>query len=694
MASAEFLKQHCQVSSGVFGYHDLFQSLCKQGHIDKALGMLSYVDELCDVPSDQLFWALLKASLENRDLRHAQRVHVFMVQHGMDVFGALGEYLVTVLVKCGSLIDALRVFNMLPQTTVVSWTIVIAGFVDCNKCYEALTVFEHMQHNNVHPNEYTFVALLRACASTFDLDKGKDLHADVRGLGFDSNIFVASTLVTMYGKCGSVSDAEDVFGGLLKHDLVSWTAMLCVYVEQGQGEKSIRLYRQMQEEAISLDDQSYVISVQGCDKLFQEKCSAKPQEFLLAQRMSLEIGRAIHADFKKAGVASNNFMGSSLVSMYGKLGSISEGEHVFCRLSQQSTVLWNALLSAYVEQNLEEKALLLYCQMKKKFVQPDERSFAILLQACCMLVEKDEAFVVTNESTKTTHLEIGQALYADAQKEGFGLDVVICSTLVCLYGKCGSLAGAEEVFQGLLECDVALWNVMLSAYADAGQAGKALQLCKHLQVEGMIPNEATLVRILQACSETSSIEICKQSHLTLLSSGRDLSPLMANTLVHAYGSCASMVQAREVFDGLLQPDIVSWNALMAGYAREGDSVASMQIFEEMQLANVEPDGYTFLSVLSAFCHAGLIDNGAACFNFMWSNCASTLENKHFVGIVDLLGRAGDFKKIQDILWKTQLQPDLATWLCLLRACRTHGNVELGIHVLNAAVCLQSRMTQC
>eukprot|EP00250_Pteridium_aquilinum_P018875 c24220_g1_i1 orf=301-1065(+) len=226
--------------------HHLFQSLCKEGHTDKALAMLSCMDEPFDIPLDRLFWALLKACVERRNLCHARRVHVVMVQHGFDVFGSLGEYLVTTLVKCGDLEYALRMLNMLPRLTVVSWTIVIAGLADCNRCREAFFMYQHMQHNNVEPNEYTFVALLRACASSFDLEKGKDLHADIRRLGFDTNLFVASALVTMYGRCGSVSNAENVFCGLLEHDAVLWTAMLSVYVEQGHGEKALQLYRQMQ----------------------------------------------------------------------------------------------------------------------------------------------------------------------------------------------------------------------------------------------------------------------------------------------------------------------------------------------------------------------------------------------------------------------------------------------------------------
>lgn len=155
-------------------------------------------------------------------------------------------------------------------------------------------------------------------------------------------------------------------------------------------------------------------------------------------------------------------------------------------------------------------------------------------------------------------------------------------------------------------------------------------------------------------------------------------------------SCASMVDSQALFDSLLGPDVVSWTALIDGYAREGNGVASLQTFEEMQLMGIRPDGALFLSLLSSCSHAGLVDKGVEFFYHMSRDCGISPKIEHYVTMIDLLGRAGDLIRVEDILQRASMHPDLAVWLSLLRACQTHGNVELGKLAFDCAVRLQPK----
>lgn len=151
-----------------------------------------------------------------------------------------------------------------------------------------------------------------------------------------------------------------------------------------------------------------------------------------------------------------------------------------------------------------------------------------------------------------------------------------------------------------------------------------------------------------------------------------------------------MVDAQAVFDALHKPDMVIWSTLIAGYCREGNSGAIFHKFEAMQLAGIKPDRVTFLSLLSACSHDGLVDKGIEYFELMSRDYGLSSEVKHFVSLFDLLGRAGDFRRLKGILSRMPVQPDVAVWLCLLAACRNHGNVEMGKFAYDCAVQLQPK----
>ena len=204
---------------------------------------------------------------------------------------------------------------------------------------------------------------------------------------------------------------------------------------------------------------------------------------------------------------------------------------------------------------------------------------------------------------------------------------------------------------------------------------------------GPSPDDITLVYMLRACSGTSGSScLCRLIHVIVLCIGcDDERPLLANTLLHAYGCCSSMPDAQAVFDQLTKKDVTSWNSLIAGYAQDANLNACLENFERMQGAfGIEPDGITFLSMFFAFSHSGCIDKGMEFFASM-SKHGITLEIKHFGGIMDIFARAGDFRSLESMLLKMPMQPDATLWSSLLGACQTHNNRSLAEYVFNHAV---------
>lgn len=549
---------------------ELIQSLCDEGHVDKAIDVLSEVEGPL---SDTVYLSLLKACNKSKSLSHVKGVHFHLARHKAKPSNLVGDYLVMTLAKCGALDEAHQIFNTLGRRTVYSWTALISALVDCDRVREAFITYHCMQKDNVEPDNYTFVTLLRACGCIGDLEEGKRLHSEARRRGFGSDVFVCNTLMSMYGRCGAVNEAESAFWKMSERSIVSWCAMQCTYVDNNQAEKALYLYRQ----------------------------------------------------------------------------ALMEG------------------------------------------VRPDSRLYVFTLQACNLLANKEEAVVSEGKLLKMISLEIGRALHSDARRNGFMSDLFVGTALVGMYGKCQAIAEAEHVLCALPERRVISWNALLTAYAEMGQGDKALRSYRQVLKEGVALDDVTFLCILQASSETGFVEICKHLHFEVVCAGLDRILSVAATLIHAYGNSASMVDAHAIFDELPEPHIAAWNASIAGNSVEGNPMKSLQIFETMRVTTgVRPDEVTCLLVLSACSHNGLVAQALEYFNSMIHDHELSADLRHYGIMVNLLGRAGDFRHIEGLLGQMAMEANLTIWLCLLGACRLHGNLVIAMEAFEQAVRLQPK----
>ena len=329
------------------GYDDVVvQSLLKTGDLDSAIRLLR---KMSTAASDDTYLALLKVCIKGKSLCHAKEVYYHIRSHGVNLRGFLGDYLVVTLAKCGAIEDAFRIFKSLQRHTMFSWNAIISSFVDFGQNEEALVLFESMMLdcNQVEPDSYTYVSLFKACGNTINAMVGRKLHAVVCMEGYSSDAFVASTLISMYGKVGQVLEAELVFLALPEHNVVSWNAMMSSYLQQSQAGKALRLYRQMLEEGVDDDHHTLVFVLQACCNLISDGTDHLAEQS--PSLISLEIGNALHVYVCRKGFTKSVFVSTALLSMYRKCGSVEEAENVFIVLSERNVVSWNAMISTYVD---------------------------------------------------------------------------------------------------------------------------------------------------------------------------------------------------------------------------------------------------------------------------------------------------------------------------------------------------------
>lgn len=594
--------------------------------------------------------------------------------------------------KLGRLTVAESVFISVPLLDSALCNAMLSTYLEHDFGEPVLQLYKHMMSQGVPLDQRASVVTVQACgvlaekeeaitiegrpvkAMTADLCQA--IYADAQKSGFSSNVFLRTTLLGVYAKCGKVLEADMVFGDFDRPDIVTWAAMIAAYVEQDRGELALKLFRQMQEEGIGVSTKTFVVVIRACAMLGDGRTD------MAKKALALEIGVALHADARKKRFDTNVFVGTVLVGLYGICGSTNKAENVFRALPERDSAAWNAMLNAYGDQGYGKRALQLYSMMLKEGISPNLTTYVVVLQACGTLVVKG---TLDNGML----LELVLALHDDIRKRGFDSDVYISNTLITIYGNLGCLVEAENAFETLSHRPVVSWNAMFSTYVQLNKGDKALQLYGRMQDAGIAVDNVTLVCILQASGQTGNLRLCKQIHFSIVSAGYELDPCLSTTLIHAYANCGSMLDAQIAFDMICGHDVVPWNVCLAGYAGEGNYKASIEMLKQMQFAGAKPDAVTLTSVLSACSHGGLVSQGLEYFESLCKASDVHPDQRHFSSITDLLGRAGDLDTLDSILKKLPMHVDVSIWLSLLGACCVHGNVELGKQAFNHALHLKS-----
>ncbi|KAH9530771.1 hypothetical protein CY35_19G002200 [Sphagnum magellanicum] len=249
-----------------------------------------------------------------------------------------------------------------------------------------------------------------------------------------------------------------------------------------------------------------------------------------------------------------------------------------------------------------------------------------------------------------------------------------------MYAKCGSMEDAQTVFNKMPSHDVVTWNSMILGHVKCGQGQKALELFQQMNKEGVKPDSVTFVGVLNACASIVALEEGRCVHQQIIESGWDSNVFVGNSLVDMYAKCGSMEDAQTVFNKMPSHDVISWNAILGGCAMHGHGNEALKLFEQMCEEGVKPDDITFVCLLSACSHAGLVDEGMSCYASMITVYMISPKSEHYSCMVDLLGRAGKLHEAENMIKVMPGKPYVPAWRALLGACKIHGNLEMGERV--------------
>ncbi|CAL9013044.1 unnamed protein product [Prunus brigantina] len=387
-------------------------------------------------------------------------------------------------------------------------------------------------------------------------------------------------------------------------------------------------------------------------------------------RKSLEHGRRLYLQLLLSKDRGNNHsllhnptLKSKLITLYSVCGRMDEARSVFedgLEDEQVPESVWVAMAIGYLRNGYLVEALLVYCEMLIRFVQPGNFAFSMALKACAELPE----------------LRVGRAVHAQIVKSIEEPDQVVNNALLRLYAENGCSIEVFRVFDTMPERNVVSWNSLIASFARRDQVFESLDSFRRMQGEGMGFSWVTLTTILPVCGRLTALHCGKEIHAQIVKSTKRPDVPVLNSLIDMYAKSGEIDYCKRVFERMQSKDLTSWNTLLTGYANNGFIEEGMKLFDQMVESGVRPDGVTFIALLSGCSHAGLTDEGRRLFNKMKLVYGVSPTVEHYACLVDLLGRAGRIKEALDVVERMPMKPTGSIWGSLLNSCRLQGNVSL------------------
>lgn len=625
-------------------WNSMIDGYFKNGYIEEGLSRFHQMQILGTKPDKFSLTIVLGVCSDHSTYMKGKKIHGYIVRNMFLSDPFVATALVDMYSKFGKPMKAWYVFWELEnKQNSATWNAMIGGFCGNRMWERGLELYRLLKCENLPLDSTSLSCLLTTCTQCKDVEFGDQLHGDIIKMGFNSYPYVCTSLITMYAKCSFIKDAEKVFCFSSKTKTEMWNAIISANIDNSCAHEALKVYHQMRLNAILSDSFTMSRLLAGCymSGLF-------------------DLGWGLHGELMKRPMQHNIIVQSALLKMYSTRGSIEDAESVFSTMIDKDVVAWGSLVSALCQNMKFNKGVELFGAMRADGVKPDPYIVENILSACKGLND----------------IKLGRAIHGLVTKIGFVSDAYVASSLIDMYSVWGSQDMVENIFSGVARKNLGVWNSMISFYCHIELPNKSIDLLPKVIEHGLHPDCITITGILGAISSVAALLKGKAVHGYQIR--LEISNLhVDNALIDMYIKCGSLIYSERLFFSLSQRNLITWNLMVAGYGSHGKCLQAIMVFEEMRKIGIKPDDVTFLSLISACNHSGLVSTGLQLFQSMEVEHQIEPKMEHYVIVVDLLGRAGCLVDAYNLVQNMPIKPDRNVWLCLLSACRAHRNVELG-----------------
>lgn len=359
---------------------------------------------------------------------------------------------------------------------------------------------------------------------------------------------------------------------------------------------------------------------------------------------------------------------NKLLYIYAQHKALDEARVLFNTMNDKDAVSWSVMIGGFAKAGDYVNCLITFRDLVRSGFLLDNYTVPFVVRTC----------------RNTLNLQMGRVVHQIVYKDGLHLDLFVSAALVDMYAKCGVIDDAREMFDKMPTRDLVTWTVMIAAYAECGNGNESLVLFERMMDEGVVPDTVAMVTVAFACAKLGVMHKAELVHDYISRKRYNLNVILGTAMIDMYAKCGSIVAARRIFDMMTEKNVVSWSAMIAAYGIHGHGRKALDLFPMMLQSGILPNRITFVSILSACSHAGLVDEGLQFFYSMQDDYHIEPDVKHYTCMVDLLGRAGRLDEASELTDSMKIEKDEGLWGALLGACRIHCNIWLAE---KAATCL-------
>ncbi|KAL9326062.1 hypothetical protein ACSQ67_006707 [Phaseolus vulgaris] len=571
---------------------------------------------------------------------HLAETHAQLIRNGYHHDLATVTKLTQKLFDVGAAHHARALFFSVPKPDIFLFNVVIKGFSFFPNA-SSVSLYTHLRKNtSLSPDNFTYAF---AVAASPDDKLGMCLHTHAVIDGFDSNLFVASALVDLYCKFSRVGYARKVFDKMLERDTVLWNTMITGLVRNCCYDDSVQVFRDMVAQGVQLDSTTVATVLPAVAEMEEGK-----------------VGMGIQCLALKLGFHFDDYVLTGLISVFSKCGDVDTAKLLFGMIKKPDLVSYNAMISGFSCNGETESGVKLF----RELLVSGER------------VSSSTMVGLIPVSSPFGHLHLACCIHGFCVKLGIILHPSLSTALTTIYSRLNEIDLARRLFDESSEKTVAAWNAMISGYTQNGLTETAIALFQEMMATEFIPNPVTITSILSACAQLGALSFGKWVHQLIRSKNLEPNIYVLTALIDMYAKCGNILEAWQLFDSMSEKNTVTWNTMIFGYGLHGYGHEALQLFNEMLELGFQPSSVTFLSILYACSHSGLVREGDEIFNAMVNKYRIVPLAEHYACMVDILGRAGQLEKALEFIRRMPVEPGPAVWGTLLGACMIHKDTKI------------------
>ncbi|KAF4400290.1 hypothetical protein G4B88_019499 [Cannabis sativa] len=618
------------------------------------------------------------SSCNSQSLEQGLCVHTPLIKLGLQGNMLLSNNLLSLYAKCFGPQQAHYLFDEMPYRDVVTWTGLLSAYSRADKHCMTLELFDSMIASGETPNEFTFSSVLRSCSALGELYLGTHIHNYIVKLGLETNTVLLTSLIDFYAKCGYTEEAHNVFRNMDKGNTITWTTMISSLLQAQKWSLALKHYIDMINAQVPPNEFTFV-------KLLEASCY-----------LESHYGKLLHAHLITRGITLSLMLKTALVNMYSSSKRMKDAIKVLHLTPEYDVVLWTSVISGYTNDLKIKEVVSAMQEMEILGIKPNSFTYSNILKACATVLL----------------FELGKQIHSLAFRTGLETNVSVGNALVEMYMKCSNFVeDGFRVFRGITSPNVISWTSLIAGFADHGFERDSFQFFLQMQAMGVEPNSYTLVVLLRACSTDKSMSRMLKLHGYILKAKAFSDVMVGNALVDTYASLGMVNDSWKVTKRLKHRDIITYTNLVARMNKLGNHQMVLNVIKHMKDDEIEMDGFSLSSFLSASVALAAIKIGKQlhCYSIKSGFSSWTSVSNSLVDLYWKCGYAEDgyraFREISDpdvISWNglisglasngyinsalsaledmrlAGLKPDSITFLSVLFACSRGGLVDLGL----------------